>query len=98
MSFEGIIRQLLEPLTTELSELRKDISDLKKTQQASVLGVSKLIYDAKQLQEEFGYSQHEAYDILRAFGAKRGGRRRITFDRLMEYQRGEEGTSTNSFN
>jgi len=89
MSFETTFNKLLEPLVKELTAVRTELADLKRTQQAGVLGVNKLIYDAKQLQDQFGYSQHESYEILRAFGAKRGGRRRITFDRLMEYQRGE---------
>ena len=47
------------------------------------------------LQEEFGYSKHEAYAILRSHGAKQRGRRRITFDRLLEYQRGQSGDQLN---
>lgn len=90
MSIEATFTKLLEPLVKELTAVKTELTDLKRTQQAGVLGVTKLIYDAEQLQTEFGYSQHEAYAILRTHGAKRGGRRRITFDKLLEYQRGDD--------
>jgi len=90
MSIETTFTKLLEPLVKELTAVKTELADLKRTQQAGVLGVTKLIYDAEQLKTEFGYSQHEAYAILRTHGAKRGGRRRITFDKLLEYQRGDD--------
>ena len=95
MSLEAAFAKLLEPLMQELRALRSDFSDFKETQQASTFHVSRLIYDAEQLQEEFGYSKHEAYAILRSHGAKQRGRRRITFDRLLEYQRGQSGDQLN---
>lgn len=36
-----------------------------------------------------GYSQHQAYSILRAYGVKRAGRRRITREQLQKYENTE---------
>jgi hypothetical protein len=43
------------------------------------------VYDAKGLME-LGFSKHQSYAILRAYGNKRQGRLRITKARLLEYE------------
>ena len=88
MTLDTVFAELLEPLMSEIKAARAELAELKNIQQARSLNVKRLIYDADQLQQEFGYSKHEAYAILRSHGAKQRGRLRITFDRLLDYQRG----------
>ena len=52
---------------------------------AKASGLERPVYDVNGLQE-LGYSKDEAYAILRSYGNKRGGRYRVTWDRLLDYQ------------
>lgn len=87
MSLDVAFKAALEPLAEEIAALRKEVADLTERVEAKEHGLSRPVYDANQL-KELGYSEHEAYAILRTHGHKRNGRMRVTDGNLKRYQNG----------
>lgn len=71
MSFDEAFDAALQPLREEIAELRARLDVQERD-------LRRPIYDAKQLQDDLGFSKHEAYRVLRAHGVILGGRRRIS--------------------
>lgn len=71
MTLDQAFQAALKPLVERIEKLEQRVElaerDLKRP-----------VYDARQLQEELGFSQHAAYALLRAHGTKLNGRRRIS--------------------
>lgn len=76
----------LSKLPAQVQNLQSELAEIKSTLRNQT--AARPTYDARQLQEELGYSKNEAYEILRSHGNKRHGRLRITADALLDYQNG----------
>lgn len=77
--------KLIPRLLEEVQAVRAENQDIKRLLEENAHGLDMPIYDADGLRA-LGYSKHEAYGILRAYGNKRQGRLRVTRQRLLEYQ------------
>lgn len=71
MTLDQAFHEALRPLVERIEQLEHRVEiaerDLKRP-----------VYNANQLQDELGFSQHEAYNVLRAHGVLINGRRRIS--------------------
>lgn len=87
MSLDEAFDAALQPLREELAALRHRL-------EVAERGLKRPVYDARQLQEELGFSQHESYNLLRAHGTLLNGRRRISATDLIKvYSRETESDS-----
>lgn len=71
MSLDAAFQKALRPIEERIEQLERRV-------EVAERDLKRPTYDAKQLREELGYSQHEAYAILRAHGVMLNGRRRIS--------------------
>lgn len=87
MSLDAAFQDALRPLREELADLRRRL-------EAAEANLTRPVFDAKQLQDELGFSQHDAYALLRAHGTLLNGRRRISAVELMRvYSRDDSALS-----
>lgn len=88
MSLDNAFTAALQPVLAELAEVRQQLLSVQEQLALAGHDLKRPVYDAKHLREELGYSEGEAYNILRAYGHRRNGRMRVLDTNLRRYQEG----------